>query len=77
MLPGKKGIWKMHPPALRIYGFCSANQSFVAVTWAFEVDTKKDKELNDKKRDEVLKFIKDNDLEGAVQYGTYDAIFPN
>jgi hypothetical protein len=77
MLPTKKGVWTMRPPALRIYGFCSANQSFVAVTWAFEQETKVDKSLNDKKRDEVLKFIKDNNLEGTVKYGTYDAIFPN
>src|SRR5690349_15535254 len=49
MLPNKKGIWKIHVPGARIYGWCPAPQSFVAVSFALETDTKTDKKLNDKK----------------------------
>jgi hypothetical protein len=53
MLPTKKGVRKIHPPKMRIYGWCPAPHAFVAVTAAFETDTKKDKKLNGQKRDEV------------------------
>jgi hypothetical protein len=76
MLPNKKGIRKMHPPKLRIYGWCPEPHAFVAVTPAFEADTKSDKELNDKKRDEVLSFIKTHKLEHLVLKGDNRAVFP-
>jgi hypothetical protein len=76
MLPNPKGIRKMHPPKLRIYGWCPAPHAFVAVTAAFESDTKTDKKLNDKKRDEVLAFIKANQLENLVLKGDNLAVFP-
>jgi hypothetical protein len=76
MLPNKKGIWKMHPPGLRIYGWCPQQHAFVAVTGALEKDSKTDKKLNDKKRDEVLAFIKANRLAGTVLMGDILAIFP-
>jgi hypothetical protein len=73
----QKGIWKMHPPKLRIYGWCPATHQFVAVTWALESETKADKKLNDKKRDEVLGFIRSNGLGQAVKLGDILAVFPN
>lgn len=76
MLPNKKGIWKMQPPKLRIYGWCPFPHSFVVVTAAFELDTKKDRKLNDIKRDEVLDFIKANQLQQHVALGDHLAIFP-
>jgi hypothetical protein len=76
MLPNKKGVWKMHPPKLRIYGWCPAPHSFVVVTGAFEADTKKDKKLNATKRDEVLAFIATNKLEQHILRGDHLAIFP-
>jgi hypothetical protein len=76
MLPTKKGIWKMHPPKVRIYGWCPAPNSFVAVTGALEADTKRDKKLNDTKRDEILAFIKAHQLLQHVVLGDHLAIFP-
>lgn len=74
--PTKHGIWKLHPPGLRIYGWSPAPRSFVAVTAALESETKSDKNLNDKKRDEVRDFIKDHDLSKHVVRGDILAIFP-
>ena len=76
MLPNQKGVRKMHPPKLRIYGWCPAPHAFVAVTAAFEADTKTDKKLNDKKRDDVLAFITANELEKLVLKGDNLAVFP-
>jgi hypothetical protein len=76
MMPTKKGIWKMHPPGLRVYGWCPGKHSFVAVTYALEGDTKTDKTLNDKKRDAVLKFIHQHGLAETVKYGGYLEVFP-
>ena len=75
MLPTKFGIWKMHPPGLRIYGWFSSRTAFVAVTAALEIDTKTDNSLNNKKRDYVLRFIRKSGLEHTVQRGDSLAIF--
>src|SRR5262249_12511547 len=48
LIPTKNGLWKMHPPGLRLYGWCPAQHSFVIVTGALESDTKTDNKLNDK-----------------------------
>jgi hypothetical protein len=76
IMPTKNGIRKMHPPRLRIYGWCPAPHAFVAVTAALESDTKTDKKLNDKKREEVLTFIKVNKLGHLVLKGDNLAVFP-
>jgi hypothetical protein len=77
MTPTKKGIWKMHPPRLRIYGWCPAQHAFVAVTGALEAETKADKRLNDKKLNEVLDFIKKHGLQNTILRGDILAIFPH
>jgi hypothetical protein len=56
MLPTKAGIWRMYPPGLRVYGWRPARHPFIAVTAAVEADTKRDRRLNDRKRDEALRF---------------------
>jgi hypothetical protein len=77
MMPDTKGIRKMHPPKLRIYGWCpKPNNRFVAVAGALEWETKSDKKLNGKKRDEVLSFIKTHKLEPTVLLGDNLAVFP-
>jgi hypothetical protein len=50
--------------------------AFVAVTGALEADSHSDKKLNDKKRDEVLGFIKTHKLEHLVLRGDNLAVFP-
>jgi len=77
MMPVDRGIWSMRPPKLRVYGWCPFTHAFVAVTWALEEDTKADKKLNNKMRDEVLAFIKKNKLEGGILKGEYLETFPN
>jgi hypothetical protein len=76
MLPNKNGIWKMHPPGLRLYGWAPKPRTFVVVTGALEIDTKKDKRLNDRKRSEVLAFIKANTLKKWIVIGDINAVFP-
>jgi hypothetical protein len=76
MMPNVKGVRKMHPPRVRIYGWCPGTNAFVAVTGALEAETKADKKLNDKKRDQVLTFIKARKLEHLVLKGDNLAVFP-
>lgn len=76
MLPNRKGVWKLHVPGARIYGWCPRPRSFVAVEIAIEVDTKTDAKLNDTKREAVLAFIKAHKLEDLVLLGDILAIFP-
>jgi hypothetical protein len=77
MMPNNKGVWKMHPARLRIYGWCPGQHQFVAVTYALEADTKSDRRLNNQKRDEVLTFIRANHLERTILRGDVLAVFPN
>lgn len=77
MMPTSKGIWSLHSPGLRIYGWCPVAHSFVAVTGALESDTKRDRTLNDKKRNEVLSFANTNGLIGTIKLGDVLALFPH
>jgi hypothetical protein len=75
MIPTKKGVWSMHPPLLRVYGWVPAPHSFIAVCAAFEADTKKDKTLNDACRAKVEDFIKHHQVTEIV-YGDFTHAFP-
>jgi|SRR5580700_8727542 hypothetical protein len=77
MTPTKHGIWKMHPPQLRIYGWCPGQHQFIGVTAALESETKADRKLNDKKLNEVRDFIKKHRLERTVLRGDILAVFPH
>jgi hypothetical protein len=77
MMPTSKGVWKMHPPGLRIYGWCPDLQQFASVDGALESETKTTKNLNDVKRNIVLAFIKQHGLGNSVKYGDFTAVFPN
>ncbi|RZN07994.1 hypothetical protein CWO91_24615 [Bradyrhizobium genosp. SA-3] len=77
MLPNKKGVWKIHVPGARIYGWCPRARAFVAVGFALETDTKKFSGLSDSKREDVLTFIKAHKLEDTVLLGDILAIFPS
>jgi hypothetical protein len=76
MVPNRSGVRKMHPPKLRVYGWCPAPHRFVIVCGALESETKADKSLNDRKHDEVLDFIRRNDLAAHVLLGDARAVFP-
>ena len=77
LMPVKHGVRKLHPPRLRIYGWCPAPDQFVAVAGALEAATKADKGLNDRKLEEVLEFIRRNKLEDTVLLGDNRAVFPS
>ena len=77
MLPTKAGIWRMYPPGLRVYGWCPARHAFIAVTGAVEADTERDRRLNDRKRDEVLRFASRAGLTHSILTGDSVAVFPH
>jgi hypothetical protein len=75
MMPNTKGIWKMHPPGLRVYGWVPAPHSYIAVCAAFSADTHSDKSLNGKYRDEVRDFIRQHHVT-EILYGDFLHAFP-
>lgn len=75
MIPTGKGVWKMHPPMLRVFGWCPKPHCFVAVLGQLGDDTKEDSSLNDQCRDEVLNFIAKNGLNAEVEYGDFLDVF--
>jgi hypothetical protein len=77
LMPTNKGLWSLHAPKLRVYGWCPGKHHFVAVTAALEADTKSDKTLNGKKRDEVQTFIKAHKLEETILRGDISVVFPH
>jgi hypothetical protein len=76
MRPTSKGVWKLHPAAVRVYGWCPKPQSFVAVTLALKTATLADQKLSNVKRDQVSTFIKTNKLQSFVLRGDINAVFP-
>lgn len=76
MTPTSGGVWKMHPPGLRVYGWCPGPHAFVAVCGAILEDVKAGKTLNDLHRDRVLDFIRTAGLASTIQLGDYLALFP-
>ena len=77
LMPTSKGVWSMHAPGLRIYGWCPKQHEFVAVTGATEADTKKYKTLNAQKRKYVEQFIRQHSLNQTVLRGDILAVFPH
>jgi hypothetical protein len=77
LMPTKKGLWKMHSPGLRLYGWCPGKHTFTVVTGALESETKADKKLNDKKAQEVEAFIKKHALTQTILRGDVLAVFPH
>ena len=76
MMPTHEGVLSAHAPGLRIYGWCCAPGLFVAIDGALERATKSDKKLNDRKRDGVLAFAKNNGLEAIIMKGELNELFP-
>ena len=76
MRPTRAGVWHMYPPGLRVYGWCPDAHAFVAVTAALEIDTKQDRGLNDRKRDDVLNFAWRHRLSATIKRGDNLVLFP-
>ncbi len=77
MMPTTKGVWSLHSPGLRVYGWVPRPHSFIAVIGALESATKADKQLNDACRDKVIAFAKQNSIAGTMQLGDILALFPH
>jgi hypothetical protein len=77
MIPTAGGIWRIYPPGLRVYGWCPNQFEFAAVTGALEADTKKMRDLNNQKRNEVRDFLRKHGLMDTVLRGDFLAVFPH
>lgn len=77
MTPTKHGIWKMHPPKMRVYGWCPGQFQFVGVTATLESETKADHKLNGAKMKEVRDFIQKHALQNTILRGDVLAVFPH
>jgi hypothetical protein len=76
LTPTKHGVWKMHPPRLRVYGWFPIARTFVVVGGALESETKADKTLNNRRMKEVRDFIQVHGLEKHIVRGDIRAVFP-
>lgn len=76
LMPTTKGVWEMHPPGLRVFGWCPAPYEFVAVSVAIVEDLKADHDLYNQHRDGVLAFAKRHDLSSTITLGDYSVLFP-
>ncbi len=76
MNPTSSGVWEMHPPGLRVFGWCPEPHAFVAVSLAIVEDLKADSKLYDKHRDGVIAFAKAQGLSSTLTLGDYRALFP-
>lgn len=77
MIPDRAGVWTARPPKLRLYGWWARGPEFVVISGALEADTKADRNLNNRKRDEVIDFARSNGLEATMLKGDVRAIFPS
>ena len=76
VMPVKKGVWKMHPNGLRVFGWAPAKHCLALVDYALASDIH-GTGLVAKRRDEVLKFIRQHQLEETVHKGGYLEVFPH
>jgi hypothetical protein len=74
--PTRKGVWKMHCPGLRVYGWVPEPHSFVAVTFALIEDAHGPNSLTNDKVKTVLKYANDNALDKTIMFGDRIALFP-
>jgi hypothetical protein len=75
IIPTGDGVWRIHPPGLRVFGWIAANQTFVAVSAAMKSDLVSKTETYDQHRRTVLSFAIANGLEHTILRGDYLAIF--
>jgi hypothetical protein len=73
--PTKKGVWSMHCPGVRVFGWAPDQFSLVAVTAAFAENTHGKGSIVGQKTADVLDFIKTNGLSETVQYGERSGLF--
>jgi hypothetical protein len=75
MLPTGRGVWKLHPPSLRIFGWVPEADRFVAVCARTEAELKHDSALYQEALDTVVRRRKSMGLDSDYINGDYRAIF--
>lgn len=74
--PTAKGIWEAKPPMSRVFGWCAAPWTFVAVQAELEVDVKATRSMYRDNMQSVQAFISQHRLSGEVVRGDHRAVFP-
>lgn len=75
VLPTSKGVWKIHSPGLRIYGWVPAPHAFVAVEPAYSADVHGAGSSTKEMVRKVIDFAKTHGLHGTFQRGDRSALF--
>lgn len=73
--PTKKGVFSLHCPGLRVFGWAPDVYSFLAVTAALSDDAHGRESIVNQKVKEVLAFAEDRGLSETIQYGDRSALF--
>lgn len=79
LMPTAIGVWSLHVPGVRLYGWSPEVGAYVIVTGALESETKsprkpQEKSVNDARRDEVRSFFHKHKL--PVLLGDIHAVYP-
>ena len=77
VIPVTKGVWKLHPVGLRVFGWAPHLHGLALVDYALADDTHKTKGLVAAKRETVLQFIRSYSLEETLLKGSYLEVFPH
>ena len=73
--PTSKGIWKIHSPGLRIFGWVPVEHAFVAVVPAFSDNVHGPNSTLTQAVADVVAFAKNNGLQGTIKRGDRSALF--
>ena len=73
--PTSKGVWKIHSPGLRIYGWVPAPHAFVAVRPAFTANVHGPQSATKQLVSEVIAFAKTHGLSETIKRGDRSALF--
>jgi hypothetical protein len=74
--PTRLGLWKMHPPLLRMFGWVPEPHQFVVVNFARIEDCHGPGSVVDQRRQAVLEFAKAHKLENTIRKEDHLALFP-
>jgi hypothetical protein len=73
--PTRKGVWKIHSPGLRVFGWVPDPHGFVAVTAAFSKDTHGPQSVVDQSIAKVIAFAKQHKLHETFVRRDRSALF--
>ncbi|WP_324695457.1 hypothetical protein [Novosphingobium sp. RL4] len=76
VVPTKRGVWKIHSPGLRLFGWVPSVHEFVAVGAALAADVHGPNSAVKIHVQQVLTFARTHRLEGTIKMGDRRALFP-